>query len=112
MTGSRYFLIRAISVFLVFAEVLSCHCGIQAAELLPTPGTALFSKYSTAKFEIEKNQFGIPIYLESNDHNRFLRADVYGVFNYPFSSVRDALLVPVDWCDIVSSHLNIKSLQL
>ena len=109
MTGSRYFLIRAFSAFLLFTAVLSNNNCIQAAESMPPPGKALFSKYSTAKIEIEKNQFSIPIYLESNEENRFLRADVYGVFNYSFGNLRDALQTPIDWCDIVSLHLNIKA---
>jgi hypothetical protein len=109
MTGSRHFTIHAISAFLALTAVLSCYNCIQAAEVLHPPGKVLFSKYSTAKIEIEKCLFGIPIYLESNEDNRFLRADVYGVFDYPFGSVRDALQAPIDWCDIVSLHLNIKA---
>ena len=76
---------------------------------MPPPGKILFCKYSTAKQEIEKRLFGIPIYLESNEDHSLLRADVYGVFNYPFCGFRDALQAPVDWCDIVFMHLNTKA---
>jgi hypothetical protein len=38
-----------------------------------------------------------------------VHVDVYGIFDYPFSSVVDSLKVPANWCDIVSLHPNVKA---
>jgi hypothetical protein len=38
-----------------------------------------------------------------------VQVDVYGIFDYPFSSVVNVLKVPANWCDIVSLNPNVKS---
>jgi hypothetical protein len=38
-----------------------------------------------------------------------VHVDVYGIFDYPLSSVVNVLKVPANWCDIVSLHPNVKA---
>jgi hypothetical protein len=47
--------------------------------------------------------------VESFERGDRVNVDVYGIFDYPFGSVVDALKVPANWCDIVSLHPNVKA---
>jgi hypothetical protein len=69
----------------------------------------LFAKYHNINGQLEKNVYGIPIYLESNGENSQVVGDVYGILPYPFKMVRNALGAPASWCEIVPQHLNIKA---
>jgi hypothetical protein len=91
------------------ATVLSWHYSVQAAEPLSSDSEALLAKYPAIKSKLEKNQFGIPLYLESKEEYSSLHVDVYGIFDYPFDGVRDALQTPNNWCDINSLLINIKA---
>ncbi len=84
------------------------HCGL-AAESLSPRGAVLLATYSVLKTRLEKNQFGIPLYLESSEEYNSLRVDTYGVFAYPFDSVKESLQKPDNWCDINSLLINIKA---
>jgi hypothetical protein len=59
--------------------------------------------------KLETNSFGLPLFLESFEHDDRVHVDVYGIFDYLFSSVVNVLKVPDNWCDIVSLHPNIKA---
>ena len=69
----------------------------------------LRAKYVQIETELRDNIYGIPVYLQSNGDNGTMRGDVFGVVSHPFSSVRDALATPANWCDMVPRHLNIKA---
>jgi hypothetical protein len=62
---------------------------------------------NTAKFE--RNNFGVPLFLESFERGDRVHVDVYGILDYPFSSVVNVLKAPANWCDIVSLHPNVKA---
>lgn len=83
--------------------------SILAAEPLSIDGEDLLDKYPAIKSQLEQNQFGIPLYLESQEEYSSLHVDVYGIFDYPFDSVRDALHTPGNWCDINILITNIKT---
>jgi hypothetical protein len=105
----RTFFVFVSGAILVLAVmVLFCSAGL-AAEPPAGGGRLLLAKYPVIKAQLEKNQFGAPIYLESTEAQGTLRVDMYGVFNRPFAAVRDALQSPANWCDITSLHINIKA---
>ena len=91
-----------VVAFVVLRNGLFLAYSAQAAEPLSSDGKVLLAKYPAIKTELEKNQFGIPLYLESKEEYSSLHVDVYGIFDYPFDSVRDALQTPDNWCDINS----------
>ena len=72
-------------------------------------GRALLAKYPSLTAKLQKNQFGAPVYLESFESGGSQQVDMYGIFNYPFDVVRDALQSPANWCDITALHINIKA---
>jgi len=58
---------------------------------------------------LKTSNFGLPLFLESFEHDHRMHVDVYGIFAYPFKSVVELLNVPANWCDIVSLHPNVKA---
>jgi hypothetical protein len=105
MTLTKRLIFHACIAFAGLAMVYS----VQAAEPLSPAGKVLLAKYPAIKTKLEKNQFGIPLYLESREEYSSLHVDVYGIFDYPFDGVRDALQAPDNWCDINSLLINIKA---
>ncbi len=81
----------------------------QAAQPPSSGRMALFAVYSSIKPHLRNNQFGIPLHLRSKDESRRRSADLYGVFDYPFAEVSDALREPPTWCKIAPLDLNIKA---
>jgi hypothetical protein len=69
----------------------------------------LLDAYRRIGPKLEQNAFGVPLHLESADRNGSLHADAYGVIDHPFSSVRNVLTAPANWCDIASLHPNVKA---
>jgi hypothetical protein len=65
--------------------------------------------YQGNQARLATNSFGLPLFLDSSERNDRVQVDVYGIFDYPFGSVVDALGVPANWCDIVSLHPNVKA---
>jgi len=91
------------------AALLFCYSSAPAADGLFQNRGALIAKYDSIKPKLEKNQFGIPLYLDSNENVNDSHVDIYGIFEYPFDCVRDAFGVPANWCDIAILHMNIKA---
>jgi hypothetical protein len=59
--------------------------------------------------ELQRNNFGLPLFLESSDRKNAVSVDVYGIIDHQFSHMRDALNIPANWCDIVSLPPNIRA---
>ena len=88
MRGIRHFFWRrCTALFLWLVVVLPCSAG-QAAGPVAGGEPALLAKYPAIKANLEHNQYGAPIYLESAEAEHSLRVDMYGIFNHPFNAVR------------------------
>lgn len=104
-----FFLFHSSRLLTVIGVLCFSIHAVQAAEP-PSPGNAaLTEKYISIKAELAKNQFGIPLYLQSKGDTGQQLADLYGIFRYPFADLREALNSPADWCDIIPLDLNIKA---
>jgi hypothetical protein len=109
MTITRRYIFHACIAFAGLATVLSLSFSVRAAEQLSSDNKVLLAKYPAIRTRLEKNQFGIPVYFESKEEYSSLHVDVYGIFDYPFDGVRDALQAPDNWCDINLLLMNIKA---
>ena len=69
----------------------------------------LLATYQRNKARLASTGFGLPLFLESVERDDRVHVDVYGIFDYRFSSVVNMLKVPANWCDIVSLHQNVKA---
>jgi hypothetical protein len=58
---------------------------------------------------LERNSFGLPLFVESFERDDKAHVDVYGILEYPFNSVVNVLNTPANWCDIVSLTPNVKA---
>jgi hypothetical protein len=99
----RFFL-SAVAAAVLFSAGLSSAAekGRQGEELL-------LDTYHRNMARLETNSFGLPLVVESFERDDRVHVDVYGIFDYSFSSVATTLKVPANWCDIVFLHPNIKA---
>jgi hypothetical protein len=109
MALTRRFIFHACATLVIAATVLSWRYDAQAAEPQSSGGKTLLAKYPAIKARLEKNQFGIPLYVESKEEYSSLHVDVYGIFEYPFDAVVEALHTPDNWCGITFQLINIKA---
>jgi hypothetical protein len=98
------------SLLLLLAVVVSFAAGSASAVENPRQGEdRLLDTYRGSMARLETNSFGLPLFLDSYERDGRVQVDVYGIFDYPFGSIVDALKVPANWCDIVSLHPNVKA---
>jgi len=69
----------------------------------------LHNVYAQIKPVLEKNAYGIPVYINSRDENDTMTGVIYGVIHHPFDVLSQTLRTPANWCDIAPQHLNIKA---
>jgi hypothetical protein len=94
----------------MFAAAILFSAGSAPAVEKPRRGEdILLDTYYRNIAKLEKNSFGVPLFLESFERDDRVHADVYGIFGYPFSSVVNVLKVPANWCDIAALHPNVKA---
>jgi hypothetical protein len=94
---------------MVAAALLFSGGSASAAEKPRLGEDNLLDTYHRNMDRLERNSFGVPLFLESFERDERVQVDVYGIFAYPFSSVVKVLKVPENWCDIVSLHPNVKA---
>lgn len=111
--AGRFRAFRTFSALLVIIFVPLILIGdIRAVEKIERQrqgDEVLRETYERINPKLEKNSFGFPLYLESSDIDGRVNVDVYGIFEYPFDKILNAVTVPVNWCDIVALHPNIKA---
>lgn len=90
------------------AMLLSWHAPSWGADSALSGGAALLKKYAGIKGELEKNPFGMPIHVESEQDGHSLHGDVFGVVAYPCARLGAILEKPASWCGITPLDLNIK----
>jgi hypothetical protein len=100
---SKFFLFMLAAAVLFFADFASAGEKPRQGEHI------LLDTYQRNMAKLETNSFGLPLFLESFERDDRVHVDVYGIFDYPFSSVVNVLKVPANWCDIVSLHPNVKA---
>jgi len=94
---------------MVASAILFSAASVSAVEKPRQGEEILLDSYHRNIAKLETNSFGLPLFLESFEQDDRVHVDVYGIFDYPFSSVVNVLKVPANWCDIVSLHPNVKA---
>lgn len=96
--------------FFIFAVMLLFSTGFAVAMEKPRQSEKIMLEtYRRNMAKLENNGFNLPLYLESFERDDRVNVDVYGIFDYSFSSVVNVVKVPANWCDIVSLHPNVKT---
>lgn len=101
-------LARRLLALLAFVA-FSAAAAACAAEASRQGEDLLREIYQENRERLATNSFGLPLFLDSFERDGKVQVDVYGVFDYPFGTVVDALQVPAHWCDIVTLHPNVKA---
>lgn len=96
-------------LYVVAAIILFPACSASAVETPLQGEDILLGTYQRNMARLERNSFGLPLFLESLEKDDRVQVDVYGIFDHPFSSVGNVLKAPANWCDIVSLHPNVKA---
>ena len=96
-------------LFMVAAAFLFSAVSASAVEKPRQGADILLDTYHRNMAKLATNSFGLPLFLESFEYDDRVHVDVYGIFDYPLSSVVNVLKVPANWCDIVSLHPNVKA---
>lgn len=73
---------------------------------------ALRETYRSLIPELDHNQLHRRLYLDSQESPSTVKGEIYAVLEYPFATVNGALddpsRGPVNWCDVLNLHPNIK----
>ncbi len=69
----------------------------------------LLSQYRQFSTNIKPIDKSLPLRIQSNEQDRSLRVDVYGVVSHPYSRVADALSSPAAMCDFLILNMNVKT---
>lgn len=78
----------------------------------PWAGTGpgeLLAGYRAIADRLSSNPYGLPIHVQSEERDDLLSAEVYGVLDYPFPLLREAIRRPAAWCEFAPLTLNVKS---
>jgi len=94
---------------LVAVAILFSAVSASAVEKPRQGEDILLDIYHRNMARLERSSFGLPLFVESFERDERAHVDVYGIFEYPFSSVVNVLKVPANWCDIVSLTPNVKA---
>ena len=103
-----------VRIFLKFvllsatAAILISAVSASAGDI-PRGADMLLRTYNSNSARLQKNNFGLPLFLDSFERDDRVTVDAYGVFEYPFSTIANELKIPANWCDIVSLTPNIKA---
>src|SRR5476649_755536 len=78
----------------VFAVALLC-IGVRIAhadDVEANSAASLRAKYDGLQNQLSHNQFQRPLYLDSSETSDSVTGDIYARINYPFETVRAALI--------------------
>jgi hypothetical protein len=70
---------------------------------------SLRSRYTELKPQLQGNSYGRQMYIDSAEGSNSLQGDVYAVLDHPFEKVKEALVEPEAWCDIMLLPFNTKA---
>jgi hypothetical protein len=98
---------QALFFCALVAPGLFAPCAL-AAVLNTDEAAGLHTRYRQLHSRLESNAFRKPLYLESNEGDGEIQADVYAVLDYPEHIVVSELKQPAHWCDILILHPNTK----
>ena len=70
---------------------------------------SLRGRYAELKPQLQSNSYGRQLYIDSAESSNALQGDVYAVLDHPFDKVKEALVDPNAWCDIMLLPFNTKA---
>lgn len=68
----------------------------------------LRAQFTALEPQLSNNQFNRPLSLNSAESSNRSKGEIYALVDYPFATVKEALIGPAHWCDVLILHLNTK----
>jgi len=70
---------------------------------------SLRARHAELKPQLQGNSYGRQMFIDSAEGSNSLQGDVYAVLDHPFDKVKEALVDPRAWCDIMLLPFNTKA---
>src|SRR4051812_40456472 len=102
--GNMFFLMICL-LFACLAHGANQKESVSAQE--KNAAAQLHANYEQMGERLVHNNFGRPLYLETEESSDALKGEVYARVDYPFATVRSALGSAPQWCEVLILHLNI-----
>jgi hypothetical protein len=86
-------------------------CGALAlgsARAEPAPADALRAQFAAIRAQREGQLAQRNVFLQSTEASDRMQGEVHALVDRPYAELRDALVRPGAWCDILILHLNVK----
>jgi hypothetical protein len=101
---------RVLCFFLIPLVLFFQKGAISYGDDSSRPGPeSLLDKYHEIEKVQEKDSGPVLFYVESSVNKNASHVDIYGTIKYPFDSVQNELLIPVNWCQIVLPHPDVRA---
>lgn len=94
---------------LVVASTASTFSRAASTQGSENTSATLLEKHAVLKSRLAKNQYGRPLFLESEETEKTVSSIVYAVLESPFSTVSATFKSPDRWCEVLILHLNTKN---
>jgi len=109
MKNARTFIFMKFILTLAFL-VLSASDLTFATEAASNESNAakLHTKYAALSQELVKNQYGRPLYLESQEAGNKVSGSAYALLDSSFAAFSATLTKPTLWCEMLILHINTK----
>jgi hypothetical protein len=95
--------IKSLALLFFASAMPSAQAGQADANI-----ATLRAQFDALQGQLQHNQFGRPLVLNSSESSDQLRGNIYAVVDYPFGAVNTGLNNPDHWCDVLLLHLNTK----
>jgi hypothetical protein len=99
----------SLCIALLWALVASATAVAPAAAGVSSHVEQPGAKLQDLVAQIEQSPLPLPVHIESEQTDSRLRGDVYSIVEQRFDSVRDALTLAANWCEILPLQTNVKA---
>lgn len=107
MTGAFF----AAGVFNMRSLLVAVAMALFSREAAAQDAQALRARHAALRAELANNAFGRPLHVESGENGGEHRGAIYAVIDAPWKRVREGLVQPAQWCDVMILQPNVKNCE-
>ncbi len=105
-------MMRVLFLFSVIISLVLQWCELSYGNESSLSGRqSLIDKYHNIQEGLTIGPPTLPLFVKSseNSNSNTVYVDIYSTAHYPFSFIKDQLLIPANWCEIVLPHPDIRA---
>ena len=88
--------------------LLGCALALRSAWAQPAPADALRERFAAIRAQGEGRLVQRNVFLQSTEAADRMQGEVDALVDRPYAELRDAMVQPGAWCDVLILHLNVK----